>query len=445
MLMKLKYGKYLLCALLAIVFSGCVESEEMIPGSSAEPPYSIAIAVNGNSSMTRTAVIDPDNELRGKQHVTRVFLVIYKKESDTDGVCVAVEEVKWNYREVTAEGLRTREQNYTTEYQEYDDESKYLFLAMGFDDEYSESEGKFTGANSVAAYGLPDGTYIGKKLSERNCFQLKENADIKLITQSELFAGSQEFTGAQLKDGTAIAHPIELYRRVAGVAGYFKNLPTSMDGPNGVKKVATVVLTLYTYQNTKTYFLPECPAGYTDPEDVPDSEYIDCKTSPTNNYDYTETFLATYEVGSDEDDNGEFTLSAYVLPTKAPGMFDGGDTSTLQLTFYDTDGLKIAHRRILQRLVITRNGGGIIDETDEAAKRYPLRANHFYRIGEKNNPVDLGGDKGLNGTIYVEIDRLWDEYYGGSMDNDDVPPGLGIDKEWGEHDGGTLDGANQAD
>lgn len=26
------------------------------------------------------------------------------------------------------------------------------------------------------------------------------------------------------------------------------------------------------------------------------------------------------------------------------------------------------------------------------------------------------------------------------MDNDNVPPGLGIDKEWGEHDGGTLGG-----
>ena len=66
---------------------------------------------------------------------------------------------------------------------------------------------------------------------------------------------------------------------------------------------------------------------------------------------------------------------------------------------------------------------------------YPIRANHFYRMGKHDKPIDLSGQ---TSDIYIEIDAVWDEYYGGAMDNGSVPPGLGIDKEWGEHDGGTL-------
>lgn len=441
--MKLIQGKYLLCALTAIFACGCSESEAVFSEDEPNPQYAIAIAANGS---TETAVVDPDDDLRGLQHVTRVYLYIYEQDADgSDYTCVAGEEVDWLHREGAMTGLTTREQKYITKYQGYKDNVNYLFLAMGFDDTYTgtATNPTFLGTNSVAAYGQPDkivnvrkGDKPGDKLSE-GYFKLQEGADVKEIAHSELFAGSKVYTRAQLAGkGTA---EINLYRRVAGVAGYFKNVPASIDGVKGVKEVAKVELRLYKSQNTQTYFLPKLPATgtYTSPGDVPDGEYVDYITSPYSYERDSSPVLASYTVGSDQDDNGEFTLSAYLLPIKSPGMFDAGE-STLQLTFYDADGLYITHRRILQRLVTTRSGTGIDDSTDPKALRYPIRANHFYRIGTKQHPIDLSDSET---TIYIEIDPIWDEYYGGAMDNEDYDkdsPGLGLDEEWGEHNGGKL-------
>lgn len=429
--MKLIQGKYLLCALMAMLACGCSESEAVFSESAAEPSYAIAISVNDITPLPHTDVIEPNEQLRGKQHVTRVFLFVYKENGD-DYVCVAGEEVKWKHRDGAEDGLDTKEQSYRTKYQGYEDNVNYLFLAMGFDDA------------SITAFGEPELNVAlinnDTKLSDKY-FELKTE-DVELIAKSEFFAGSQILTKEELKNGAALQKPIDLYRRVAGVAGYFKNLPASIDGVKGVKTVAKVKLCLYTSQNIRTYFLPRCPAEYTDPEAVPDNSYIDCIYSPySNSYDDEDRkglVLASYEVGNDNDDNGEFTLAAYLLPIAASSnMFNKGE-STLQLTFYDEDGLYITHRNILQRTYTTK-GTGIIPDDDEAAMHYPMRANHFYRIGEKDNPVDLGGS---NSTIYIEIDPVWDEYYGGSMDNDNAPGGIGIDKEWGEHDGGNIDKKN---
>lgn len=443
--MKLIQGKYLLCALTAIFACGCSESEAVFSEDEPKPQYAISIAANGN---TETAVVDPDdnNNFSGLQHVTRVYLYIYEQDTDgNDYTCVAGEEVDWLHREGAMAGLTTREQKYITKYQGYKDNVNYLFLAMGFDDTYTGTDDNpiWQGTNSVAAYGQPDkivnvkkGDKEGDKLSA-GYFKLQAGADVKVIAHSELFAGSKVYTRAQLAGkGTA---EIDLYRRVAGVAGYFKNVPASIDGVTGVKEVAKVELRLYTSQNTQTYFLPKLPAtgAYTSPGEVPDGEYVDYITSPYSYERDSSPVLASYTVGSDQDDNGEFTLSAYLLPIKSPeGIFEE-DESTLQLTFYDAEGFYIAHRRILQRPVTTR-GTGIIDLADPEALHYPIRANHFYRIGTKQHPIDLGDSET---TIYIEIDPIWDEYYGGAMDNKDYDkdsPGLGLDEEWGEHNGGKL-------
>ena len=332
-------------------------------------------------------------------------------------------------------GLDTRQQEYRTKYQDYEEGTQYMFLAVGFDDTFTGTSDNpsFQNANSVAAYGNPgDVATIGKKLSEEH-FKLQDGADINLIAQSELFAGSETFTKQQLKDGTALSRPIILYRRVAGVMGYFKKLPAEIGGI----KVAHVKLRLYTPQNKEIWFLPQMPIGYDSPDIVPDNEYTDFITSGSNIE--AERVIASYEVKPE--DNGTFSLSAYLLPIAA-GMEIG--QSTLELVMTDSEGDVLARRRIFyipNNKISSRSGTGIIDtpedEGDSPAMHYPIRANHFYRMGKHDKPIDLSGQ---TSDIYIEIDTVWDEYYGGAMDNDNVPPGLGIDKEWGEHDGGTLGG-----
>lgn len=439
MFMQIRSYLYLTGYLLAVLTGSCSSSEEPTDSGKTDKAYTIALAVNGTAVLTgRTTVTEPDENNRGKQHVTRVQLYIYEQDAtDNDFTCVSSEDVKWTHLTGALNGLDTREQGYTTQFQSYKDNTDYKFLAMGFDDTYTGSADNptYNNANSVAAYGRPDAiANIGDKLSN-GYFALQSGADIKLIATSELFAGARTFTKTQLEDGTAQKMPIDLYRRVAGIMGWFKGLPTTIDG----KTVNKVVLRLYDGQNTQVAFLPVLPDGYTDPAKVPDDEYRDFKTSPGTEAE--SNILASYTV--DAKDNGSFSLSGYVLPAAASTQLG---QSTLELAMLDTNGNELAKRHVLYKSTddktTTRSGTGIIDDPvdtgDSPYYHYPLRTNNFYRMGTREAPVDLSGS---TTTIYIEIDPVWDEYYGGAMDNQNVPSGgtIGIDKEWGEHEGGKLD------
>lgn len=433
--MKLKNKSPLIwSALLLFGIAGCSKSESAVPAGKS--PYTLAIAVQGEASLqTRTPVFDPDDKtLKGRQHVTRVQLYIYEQDdTGNDYICVASEDVKWPHLQGADQGLETRKQGYSTKYQNYQDNKDYRFVAMGFDDTYTGGveAPQFENKNSVAAYGQPDAqatvrteATTGAKLSEGK-FSLQAGAAESLMNESELFAGARTFTKADLKNGTAARTPIELNRRVAGVMGYFKGLPAQIEN----ETVAKVVLRLYRAQNTAVKFLPVLPAGYTDSKQVPDAEYADYITTDNGK----ERIIATCIPPT----NGEqFSLSAYLLPIAAPA---DKNTCTLELAVQDANGTDLAVRRVLytptEQQPGTRNGTGIIGGDEKNARmQYPIRANRFYRMGTKTNPIDLSGE---SNDIYIYIDPMWDEYYGGTLEG--TNNGIGIDKEWGSHNGGTLD------
>ena len=302
---------------------------------------------------------------------------------------------------------------------------------MGFDDTFSGTIDNpvFDGNNSVAAYGHPGNIAAkGEKLSAGN-FSLQPGAPVSLIGQSELFAGTQVFTRQQLENGSAAKAPIEMKRRVAGILGYFKNLPVSIDN----KEVSKVVLRLYDSQNTKVSFLPLIPEGNMLPEDVADDKYLDYVISPYTG-DKDGRHIALYQVPSAGPDS-TFSLSAYILPAPAPV---NKDVCTMELVLMDASGADLAIRRVLYNpqttTPVTRNGTGIIGDGKDAKLQYPVRANHFYRIGTNKNPIDLSGQ---NSDIYVFVDDVWDEYYGGTLDGSGNG-GIDIDNAWGSHDGGSL-------
>lgn len=412
---------------LSLLAIGCTNGDD---GATATEQCKIAIAVDAATTTTRTAVDEPDDKLNGKQHVTRVQIYIYEK-SDDDFTCVTNEDIGWHHLEGAADGLDTRRQQYVTLYQDYKDDTEYRFLAIGFDDTFTGDATlpTFNNANSVEAYGNPSNiAKEGDKLSE-GMFALQEGKDVSLIARSEIFAGAKTFTKAQLKDGTAANTFIELYRRVAGVKGYFKSLPKTIEG----KTVAKVELRLYDGQNTKAYFLPLLPDGYSTAKDVSDDEYIDYVTSPSTGDNGS--VIASYTAS----DEATFILSAYMLPSKGSTSEDNPGVSTLALYLVDADGNELTSRHIVYRESSqTRSGTGIIDEPDETGDspyyHYPIRANQFYRIGSKDVPIDLSGSSSV---IYIDIDPVWDEYYGGAMDNT-TSGGINIDKTWGEHNGGAI-------
>lgn len=429
-------GKYIIPGLMALLTAGCSDNGSTPADEPTAAPYSIALSVDaGGTVKSRTSVADPDDNLRGKQHVTRVQLFIYSQDDDgKDYTCVASEDVKWTHLKGAIDGLPTQTQRYTTTYQDYKDGVNYKFFAVGFDDTYSgdTKSPNYDNTNSVAAYGEPNSiAATGDKLST-GTFKLQNGADINLTTTSELFAGAEVYTKSDLKDGTAGGRPINLYRRVAGIKGWFKGLPEKIDGST----VATVELRLYDALNTKTHFLPQMPDGYTEPKDVPDAEYEDYITSPYNGNEGD--IIARYTVNTADKD--EFNLGAYMLPA-AKSAQQG--VSTLCLYFLDADGKELTSRRVLYRVAEnnsqTRSGTGIIDiddtNGDSPNYHYPIRANQFYRMGTKDSPIDLSGQANF---ILIDIDPVWDEYYGGAMDNE-YQDGVNIDKTWGEHEGGKLD------
>ena len=239
---------------------------------------------------------------------------------------------------------------------------------------------------------------------------------------------------SDIRSGAAAKRPIVLKRRVAGIAGYFRGVPQSING-YAVKKVE---LRLYTRQNRRIYFLPQYDANkYDDPSKVPDNQYEDYIASGDKGGG--KSVIATYELKANASPADKFTLSAYSLPiTPSPNK----GVSTLELVIKGENDKELTVRKIIYLSAVrknTRSGTGIIDKPttdgDNPAMHYPLRANNFYRIGSNSKPIDLSGGTGY---IYVEIDPVWDEYYGGSLDDNTPNNGTTIDNEWGQHPGGNL-------
>ena len=421
-------------ALTASLLAGCSKDVPKQQNDAVEP-CSIMLEVKGKTdTRTRTPVEDPDDtSKKGKQHVTRIQLYIYEQDAaGTDFTCVASEDVKWTHLQGAMDGLETRKQGYTTVYQDYKDGVDYRFVAMGFDDTFTGpvTAPVFEGNNSVAAYGKPDAVAkVGDKLSA-GMFSLQAEAEVSLIARSELYAGARTFTKAELKNGTASKTPIELKRRVAGVLGYFKNLPGKIEN----RDVAKVVLRLYESQNTQVGFLPILPVGVVRPEDVTDDDYIDYVDSPYKDKGNEDgKVIASYQVPVTGPE-ATFSLPAYMLPIRASAV---KDECTMELVILDAMGLDLAKRRVLYtpEVPATRNGTGIIGDGKNVRMQYPVRANQFYRIGTFKEPIDLSGQ---SSDIYIYIDPVWDEYYGGTLDGTGNG-GIDIDKEWGSHDGGSID------
>ena len=88
--------KHLICGLATMLVYGCSENDTP-PLAPSDSKYSIAITVKNNSlASTRTAVVDPGEDIYGKQHATRVQLYIYKQENE-DYTCVASEDISWKH------------------------------------------------------------------------------------------------------------------------------------------------------------------------------------------------------------------------------------------------------------------------------------------------------------------------------------------------------------
>lgn len=406
---------------------GCSNNLDM-PDADSGRTLELRIS-SGLNPASRTVLPGANNV----QHVTKVALYLFKHTSaeDTLGASfvgmMTFDQVNWQQAidAATTTGASTQRQsvNIPKEWIPEEDRDRWFtFLAIG-SDETKES------ANSTKTYGL-EPSANGKTLGDFYA-ELQTSCAMNDIHQSELFAGTLTLKGAQVNSSTVI----NLYRRVAGVKGYFRRIP---DQVNSVE-VASVRVVYWNKQLTAVPFfkrypkdgifcdydrreiLPTTSAIPEKGDKFPDDEALEACTYftiPKDSFPQNIKNESTGVVGEDKVDYA--TAGSYVLPT--PGAV-GSENATLYVLLMSADGTVLDKRRVFFKSSyatrsLTRSatdqGTGIIggqpgDESElNRQRRYPIIANNFYSIGTADEPIDLStGETEVN--LYV--DPTWEGYH----------------------------------
>lgn len=456
-------------ALIAALCAGCTDDASLDGGvgGSQGGAYITLTVPSGITPATRTVLPGSQNV----QHATRVALYAFKhddRETDTlKARCIggmSFDKVNWNQDldKAMDGGTSTKTQRVKlpdewniSESNSENWNATYTFLAIGSDDVYKNGEkGTWAGSNSTAAYGLGADDYFSKDETLGDCYaELQDNKSVDDIHQSELFAGTLTCKGSEVA-----GKEINLYRRVAGVKGYFRRIPETAGGET-VNELRVV------YFNSQATSVPYFKRW---PQDGIFSDYDKREGNPLygvsgsiipddgSTISKTELDKCTYFTISKDPSSGEFvsqdgtteaddkeneydyvTAGSYVLP--APGAVgkssDGKDCSTLYVLLLAKDAeegkMKILQKRRVffvnsyeNRTAQTRSDGvtdggtGIIigQEPNEDAldreRRYPIVANNYYTIGTAQEPIDMStGETEVN--IYVDPRWEGDNNLGG--------------------------------
>lgn len=358
--------KVIYCILLFIsmLLVSCTADEITVSDDSDEVTV---VFKTDNGLSTRTTLAGSDN----LQHVTYVHLYIFNGTTATSR-CIASENANWKQSVGS-----TATQYYTLESKlpDLSGNTTYTFLAVGLDCKLTNSKADLT-TGSAGTYGLPgtivagNGTTTGTTLSSAVA-RLADSKTQSDITISELFAGFREVAVQRGKNTITI----DLYRRVAGVLGYFTNIPNN---------VVDVKLVLYKSQYKNVPLRKKDISDYgtevlTGSEvllDFPVSNEI-LKQETIVAEDFTYTKLP-----------GTVLKGAYMLPLNATT-----GQNTLLLKTYNSSGTVV-------RTYSVKLENGTTD--------FPIVANHFYSLGIKNTttdvPIDLGGT--IDGVV-IRVDGSW--------------------------------------
>lgn len=354
------YSSFLASALL---MGGCQTDESIDEWAEAgQQPDNIGnvtlfLSVAGELA-TRTILPGSEN----MQHVTYVQLYIFDG-TDDNALCVASENIGWSAYFGNNPPTVTSTMKYRVKYEGLTNGKPYTFLAVGLDNQ------------SGATYGYPAAIQTGSSVLSGAIATLSgsEVSTWTSIRQSELFAGATVLTPSSY--GTQ--GNVDLWRRVAGVMGWFTNVPVQISGTD----VSAIRITLYTQQNKKVPLLQRSQTPIF-------KDYINSPlTSGTDGRILVEIPIPVGTTASTVLSKG-----SYVLPVPAPAPIDANDY-TLRVEIVDGSGNILHTSRVMlsdsdDTNSSTGNGTGIIDP--ESAYRFPIVANRFYGIGAEDIPIDLG-------------------------------------------------------
>lgn len=448
-------------ALIAALCAGCTDDASLDGGvgGSQGGAYITLTVPSGITPATRTVLPGSQNV----QHATRVALYAFKhddRETDTlKARCIggmSFDKVNWNQDldKAMDGGTSTKTQRVKlpdewdiSESNSENWNATYTFLAIGSDDVYKNGEkGTWAGSNSTAAYGLGSAEYFTKGTTLEKCYaELQDNKSVDDIHQSELFAGTLTCKGSEVA-----GNEINLYRRVAGVKGYFRRIPETAGGET-VNELRVV------YFNSQATSVPYFKRW---PQDGIFSDYDKREGSPLygvsgskipddgSTISKTELDKCTYFTISKDPSSGEFvsqdgtaeaddkeneydyvTAGSYVLPAPGAPTEGGKESTTLYVVLVsapDAAGsvMILKKYRVLfaeaydtrsaqtRTPGVTDQGTGVIvgQEPDQEAldreRHYPIIANNYYTIGTPAEPIDLSTGETV---VHIDIDPTWSD------------------------------------
>lgn len=270
-----------------VMFSSCSSDDDIIVANEgnakAEPVQTITLAVaNTGDNFLSTRANRPLYSTEAKQDINKVKVVIYKleDEADTYGAKTIVAEktfTPWMNGGVSStysNGSKGhgRQASWTLSTADMiKEEGKYLAYAVGYNDEEYTAIGTFDGVNKEnSSFTFP--------------LNVEQPAD---ATIKEVFAGSTEFEVKNNNNGDTNVEAYEfnvsltLHRQVAGIVGYFSNIPVKGNADYAEKTGKTLRL-VASNKTVNAVF-----AGF-------NSEYIGGEGKPVENDDKVQYVVNGY-------------------------------------------------------------------------------------------------------------------------------------------------------
>lgn len=388
---KYLYGSLFLSALSALLLTACQQDEaieDIIPDTPTGETEGVTLhfTVAGELSAleepasTRTNAPGTRTVLPGSanvQHVTAVQLYVFNGTSD-NSLCVASEDIGWSANFGGIPPTITASMKYHVKYSGFVKGNPYTFLAVGTD------------ATSRTTYGFPAAIQVNTTTLVNALANLSgtEASTWMNMRQSEFFAGSTVLTPSSY--GTQ--GNVDLWRRVAGVMGWFVNVPTSV----GATAVSAIRISLYAQQNKSVPLIQRSQAPV----------FKDFITSPLSSTGGQVLVQIPVPIGT----LPVTVLSAgsYVLPVVAPPSVNTNDY-TLRVELVSAAGTILRSNRITlsgTNESSPGNGTGIIDP--QGVYRFPIIANRFYGVGSPLTPINLNGIV-IRASIRASVITEWKE------------------------------------
>ena len=310
--------------------------------------------------------------------MTSIRLYIFNGTSD-NAPCVASEDIGWSAYFGNNPPTVTATMKYHVKYEGFVKGNPYTFLAVGLDDK------------SGSTYDFPNAIQVGSTVLSGAIASLAgtESSTWTSMRQSELFAGSTVL----IPGATPIQGNVDLWRRVAGVMGWFTNIPTQIGGTT----VTAIRIILYTQQNKSVPLLQRSQTPVF-------ADYINSPLTTTGG-----NILVNITIPAGVLPTTVLSQGSYVLPIPAPAP--GGANYTLKVELTDASGNALRSARVTLSDSDDSNssgsgGTGIIDP--DGAFHFPIVANRFYGVGSKLFPINLGGTI-LGNTISTSNTSAWED------------------------------------